>query len=429
MKPEILAAYFQSVADALPWWVLLLGASIGHGYLFIITLNVFYAWPLPHEVLKYTRKIDLLIVIAGPAVFALALDLFDTQRLAWEAGYWRSYLSGYTVICWIVGFGVAPICEIFYLLRRPAPQLVKETAETIDVAKELGYAPRGHSKDAKACGLPFNQCFQVEFTEKTLVLPQIPAAWDGLSILHLTDLHLCGTPDRAFFDYVMEHSMKAGVPDLLMLTGDVVDSEWHHRWIVPVLGKLRWNVGAFAILGNHDAWRDVTLIRRRLRRVGMTVLGGSLTPNPSPGRRGESGANPSPARRGGIGWQQVDVRGEPMIVIGHEGPWFTPPPDLTECPKKIFRLCLSHTPDNIAWARTNRIDLVLAGHVHGGQIRLPVLGSVFVPSRYSRKYDCGTFYEAPTVMHVGRGLSGQHPLRFFCKPEVTRIILRKGPID
>jgi predicted MPP superfamily phosphohydrolase len=77
------------------------------------------------------------------------------------------------------------------------------------------------------------------------------------------------------------------------------------------------------------------------------------------------------------------------------------------------------------WAQQHHIDLMLSGHVHGGQIRLPVLGSVFVPSRYSRKYDCGTFFEAPTVMHVGRGLSGQHPLRFFCKPEVTRIVLRK----
>jgi uncharacterized protein len=400
MNPETLAAYFQSVANSLPWWVLLLGASVGHGYLFIVALNVFYAWPLPHELMKYTRKVDLLIVMSGPMLFAVALDLLNTRQLAWEAGYWRSYLSGYTVICWIVGFCIAPVCEIFYLLRRPAPQLVRETSETVDIAKEIGYAPKGHGKDASMCDLPLNQCFQVEFTEKTLALPQLPDAWDGLTILHLTDLHLCGTPDRAFYQYVMERCMKWGVPDLLMLTGDVVDSEWHHRWIVPLLGKLRWHIGAFAILGNHDSWRDVTLIRRRLRRVGMTVLGN--------------------------GWQQIDVRGQPMLVIGHEGPWFTPIPDLRKCPDGIFRLCLSHTPDNIAWARANRIDLMLAGHVHGGQIRLPVLGSVFVPSRYSRKYDCGTFYEAPTVMHVGRGLAGQHPLRFFCKPEVTWIVLRKA---
>jgi len=399
MNPALLAAYFQSIAESIPWWLLLIGASVGHGYMFIIALNVFYAWPWHHEVMKYTRKADLLIVFIGPLIFSFALDVFDTQKLHWSLDHLRGYLAGYAVICWIVGAGIAPICEIFYLLRRTAPQLVKETAQTVDVAKELGYAPAGHGKDARMCKLPLNQCFQVEFTEKTLVLPQIPAAWDGLTLLHLTDLHLCGTPDRAFYQYVMERCMKDGVPDLLMLTGDVVDSEWHHRWVVPILGKLRWNVGAYAILGNHDSWRDVTLIRRRLRRVGMTVLGNS--------------------------WQQIDVRGQPMIVVGHEGPWFTPLPDLSKCPPGIFRSCLSHTPDNIPWARANQIDLMLAGHVHGGQIRLPVLGSVFVPSRYSRKYDCGTFFEAPTVMHVGRGLAGQHPLRFFCKPEVTRIVLRK----
>jgi predicted MPP superfamily phosphohydrolase len=399
MIAGMLFEYFRSLADALPWWVLLLGASIGHGYLLIIALNIFYARPLPHELMKYTRKLDLLIALGGPPFFALALDLLDTQKLLWQTGHWRAYLSSYTVICWIVGSLIAPLCEIFYLMRRQAPQLVQQTAETVDVAQELGYAPSGHGKDALACSLPFNQCFQVEFTEKTLLLPQITDAWDGLAILHLTDLHLCGTPDRAFFHYVMECCMKHGIPDLLLLTGDVVDSEWHHRWIVPVLGRLRCNVGAFAVLGNHDSWQDVTLIRRRLRRAGLTVLGNS--------------------------WQQLDVRGQPMLVIGHEGPWFTPAPDLSKCPDGIFRLCLSHTPDNIAWARTNHIDLMLAGHVHGGQIRLPLLGSVFVPSRYSRKYDCGTFYEAPTVMHVGRGLSAQHPLRFFCKPEVTRIVLRK----
>jgi predicted MPP superfamily phosphohydrolase len=125
-------------------------------------------------------------------------------------------------------------------------------------------------------------------------------------------------------------------------------------------------------------------------------------------------------------WEQVDVRGVPMAVIGHEGPWFRPEPDLSGCPTDVFRLCLSHTPDNIVWARRHKLDLVLAGHVHGGQIRLPLLGSVFVPSRFSRQYDAGMFDRPPTVMHVSRGLAGQHPLRFFCYPEVTRITLRKG---
>ncbi|MSU80362.1 MAG: metallophosphoesterase [Gemmataceae bacterium] len=399
MDPTALSACLQTVADALPWWLLLAGASIGHGYLFFVGLNVFYGWPWPRRLLKFTRKIDVLFIAFGPVYFSLILDIFGSRSLTWNAGIVLSFLSTYTVLCWFIGFGVAPFFETLYLLRRPAPQLVKETAIAYDVAKELGYQPIGNGKDAKLSTLPFNQCFYVEFTEKTFALPNIPDAWDGLTILHLTDLHFCGTPDRAYYHWVMERCMKDGTPDLILLTGDVVDSEWHHRWVVPMLGKLRWNIGAFAILGNHDAWRDVSLIRKCLRRARFTVLANS--------------------------WQQIEVRGEPMIVIGNECPWFTPLPDLSACPEHIFRLVLSHTPDQIAWARQHKIDLMLAGHVHGGQIRLPVLGSVFVPSRYSRKYDSGTFFEAPTLMHVSRGLAGQHPLRFFCKPEVTRIVLRK----
>jgi len=77
-------------------------------------------------------------------------------------------------------------------------------------------------------------------------------------------------------------------------------------------------------------------------------------------------------------------------------------------------------------ARRAGIDLMLSGHVHGGQIRFPVIGSVLVPSIYGRRYDCGLFHEAPTVLHVSRGLSGDQPLRFGCKPEATLLTLRAG---
>ena len=55
---------------------------------------------------------------------------------------------------------------------------------------------------------------------------------------------------------------------------------------------------------------------------------------------------------------------------------------------------------------------MLSGHTHGGQIRVPIFGSLFVPSRYSRKYDMGTFHESPTVLHVTRGISGKEAIRF-----------------
>ena len=169
-------------------------------------------------------------------------------------------------------------------------------------------------------------------------------------------------------------------------------------WIIPTLGWLRWKIAAFAILGNHDYWYDPPFIRRRIERLKMKYLGNS--------------------------WRQIEVRGEPLVVIGTEYPWSKPQPDLAACPAGTFRLCLSHTPDNLPWARRAGIDLMLSGHVHGGQIRFPVIGSVLVPSRYGRRYDCGTFHESPTVLHVSRGLGGEHPLRWGCRPEVTRLVLR-----
>ena len=124
----------------------------------------------------------------------------------------------------------------------------------------------------------------------------------------------------------------------------------------------------------------------------------------------------------GNGWVEATIRGVPCVVIGHEGPWFRPPPDLSSAPGH-YRLCLSHTPDNFYWGIANRIPLMLCGHVHGGAIRLPVIGSIFVPSIYGRRFDQGVFEQDGTVMVVNRGLSGREPIRFRCNPQVLCVKL------
>src|SRR5262249_49105152 len=194
-----------------------------------------------------------------------------------------------------------------------------------------------------------------------LWLPRVPAAWDGLTILHLTDLHFTGTPDRAFYRLVLDRC-RAWEPDILALTGDIVDSDWHHRWVIPLLGRLRWKTAAFAILGNHDSWYDTARTRKRLARVGMDNLGN--------------------------GWRSLEVRGERLVVVGHEGPWIGPPPDLSGCPEGTFRLCLSHTPDNIRWARKHKMDQMLAGDRHGGQIRVPGGGPIVRARRRDPQHGC-----------------------------------------
>lgn len=385
--------------DLFPQAVLFLGACTGHVYLLVIHLNWWYAQPLPRKLLSNLKKLSALLAIAGAVLFwaVFGFDLTGALRLAsLSPGAWL--LAVYLWLCWAIGLVWLPAVTLWRLLRPRPRALLSNHTQTVNIAERLGYAPLGQGKARHLARLPGNQVFQVDFTERTLRLPRLPAAWDGLTILHLTDLHLVGTPDKVFYQHVLDLCQEWH-PDLVAITGDIVDSPHHHRWIVPILGRLRWKVAAFAVLGNHDSYHDPNLVRRRLRRLHIHVPGN--------------------------GWERIDVKGEPLLVIGHEGPWFRPGPDLSACPAGPFRLCLSHTPDNIPWARRHGIDLMLSGHNHGGQIRFPVLGSIFVPSRFSRGYDCGVFEEPPTLLHVGRGLGGKEPLRFHCRPEVTHLVLRR----
>ncbi len=67
---------------------------------------------------------------------------------------------------------------------------------------------------------------------------------------------------------------------------------------------------------------------------------------------------------------------------------------------------------------------MLAGHTHGGQIRIPLVGPLVAPSHYGSEFASGVFYLKPTLMHVSRGLSGVHPFRWFCPPEISILTLR-----
>jgi hypothetical protein len=336
-------------------------------------------------------------MVAGPVLFVVFWGWRLDSPARWLELPFPLLL--YLIPMWFLGFVVIPIQTVRRWLRHPPLQQISNHSHCVDFTQALGHRPYGQGKKAMMARLPFNQIFQVEFAERTYRLPNLPAAWDGLTLLHLTDLHLCGTPDLSFYEHVMDKCAAESV-DLLLITGDVLDSDQHYHWIAPVLRRLRWREGAYAVLGNHDSWLDVPRIHQEMNHAGVEMLGGR--------------------------WTQRIVRGERLLLFGNELPWIPPLPDLSACPAEGFRLCLSHSPDQLLWARRRRTDLMLAGHNHGGQIRFPLLGPMLVPSRYSRRYDCGAFYESPTLLHVGRGLGGTYPLRYNCLPEVTRLVLRKA---
>ena len=375
--------------------LLFLAASVGHAAILVVVINYLYGTRFRGWWVTRFRLLLQAGVIAGPLLF-----LFLWGGDLWLANAWLDLppvLLAYLAACWLIGFGVFPYQTVRRWQRRPPPALASNHTHTVDVVKHLGHKPYGRGRHSWKAYLPRNEIFHVDFTELTLHLPRLPRAWDGLTILHISDLHLCGVPDRVFYEFVLARCGESPC-DLLALTGDVLDRDQHYEWIGPVLSRLRWRLAAFAVLGNHDSWADVPRIRREVEGLGITSVAGR--------------------------WLQTEIRGQPLIVVGNEMPWIPPLPDLQGCPAEGFRLCLSHSPDQLPWARRQRIDLMLAGHNHGGQIRFPLVGSVLVPSIYSRRYDCGLFHEEPTHLYVSRGLAGTHPLRYNCRPEVTRIVLR-----
>ena len=80
-------------------------------------------------------------------------------------------------------------------------------------------------------------------------------------------------------------------------------------------------------------------------------------------------------------------------------------------------------PDQISWAQAHHMDLLLAGHTHGGQICVPWIGPILTPSRWGVRYSWGIFHVPPTIMNVTRGVSGVYPLRVNCPPEVVKLVL------
>jgi uncharacterized protein len=252
--------------------------------------------------------------------------------------------------------------------------------------------------------LPGNESLDLELTEWEVALPRFPMGLDGLKIVHLSDLHFTGRVGKAYFREVVRVA-NACEPDIAVVTGDIVDKPHCISWIPDTLGRLTARHGVYFILGNHDLRVNVSQLRKTLVESGLIDLGGR--------------------------WIQLHIFDKKIVLAGNELPWHGPAADLHYAPLhedegSNYRILLAHTPDQLDWARHNDIDLMLCGHTHGGQIRIPTLGAIFSPSKTGVKYDCGFFNEVPTVMHVSRGISGQDPLRWNCPPELSLLTLHPG---
>lgn len=248
-------------------------------------------------------------------------------------------------------------------------------------------------------------CIEPRWLAKPTVaisLPDWPAALDGLRIVHLTDPHFGeGLSAERLASIVAE--VNAQSPDLVVLTGDYIsEPRGDYAAMAEVLSELRATHGIFAVMGNHDYWNDPVATAEMLRRAGIEVL----------------------SDRHVI----LHIDNQPLCIAGVSDLDFgTPNPDaaLVDVPADCPRLVLSHNPDLADhWPVGLRRDLMLCGHTHGGQVKLPGLGPLYVPIQNWR-YREGLIVTADGPIYVSRGV-GTHGLavRFCCRPELPTLLLQ-----
>ena len=381
-------------------------ALLGHAALWVGVNNRLHAMRLKRSHLKVISAMSNLGMVAVPLVFAWWI-----YREQLVSGQWRLAVERnptalfYVLLC--LGMAAVHVPRWLYVrfvkLRDAAAH--GRRLFVLDVVKKLGRHPTRGLQFGIGRYAPFNQSMQVEFAEKQVPLADLPPQLEGLRVAHLTDLHLSGRVMPVFFQEVFRE-VNALEPDLVVLTGDICDKRECVPWIAELLAPISARYGKCFILGNHDnRLKDVSALRAAVVATGFIDLGGRL--------------------------HRMAIDGAELILAGNEMPWFGPPPSgedsLQEAAsRRPVKILLSHSPDQVRWARKQGFDLMLCGHTHGGQIRFPIIGPVVCPSWYGVRYSSGLFLDRGMAIHVSRGVSGLFPIRWNCLPEVAVLTLRRN---
>ena len=380
-------------------WLL---AIVGHIGIWCVAFNRTHATALPRRWRKWIEKAVILMVVLPAIVIVWTLWRTGDFSLFGD-GLWNTSppTFGYALGCLII----SPYFIIPWFLRKFGTTTVSAIRSHQRRWAEIDQnAPEGlmDGQLGKWFGrVPFNQATKLMVEQMEFEFPQLPKELDGLRIVQLSDTHLTGQIRLNYFQEIVREA-NAADPDFIFITGDLVDEHECLEWIEPFFGQLRARYGVFYIFGNHDCRiKNVTSYRERLASTGMIAAGGA--------------------------WHIEEVAGKKIAIAGNELPWFAGAKELNrEPPEEIdFKILLSHSPDQMEWAAPYRFDLMFAGHTHGGQIQLPLLGPLVAPSKYGVKYASGTFMIGEMLLHVSRGISGDESIRIDCPPELGVFTLRR----
>jgi len=264
-------------------------------------------------------------------------------------------------------------------------------------------------------------------TQKEIVIKGWDPAFDGLRIAMISDIH--GGSNGASAEQIRRvvETTNAQDPDLIVLLGDYVSQgstrqpsherplRMPMREVADNLAGLKAKHGVFAVLGNHDGWYGDAEITAELTRVGYRVLQNEII---------VVHQNGVPLRIFGMkdhlklaSWDTFDAMVRSVVAAN---------------PKDGQIVVLEHSPDILYilnyWKDLNPdLKLMLAGHTHGGQVWLPIIGAPLVPSSVGQRYARGHVNEEGVDMFVTSGIGTSIlPFRFMVPPEIAVVTIRRG---
>jgi uncharacterized protein len=243
--------------------------------------------------------------------------------------------------------------------------------------------------------------------QQTIQIENWPKELNDLKIAVISDIHAGGwfVEDKKL-RLIVERTNQLQ-PELIVILGDYMSGEgWMSHRVEPeifaaVLKDFRAPLGVYSVLGNHDWWWDGPRVRRGLEANGIKVLDDEVA--------------------------EVKGRGSSVWLAGLADLWTRPQhikTTIAKIPENEPVVALTHNPD-IFPNVPQRVQLLLAGHTHGGQVRFPIIGTVIEPSDFGQRYVRGHVFENNHHLFVTTGIGTSIlPVRFGVPPEIVLLTVR-----
>ncbi|MCM3874704.1 MAG: metallophosphoesterase [Pyrinomonadaceae bacterium] len=243
--------------------------------------------------------------------------------------------------------------------------------------------------------------------QETIAVDHWPKELNDLKIAVISDIHVGGwCIDDKKLRLIVERTNQLQ-PELIVILGDYMsgDGSTSHRVepevFAPVLKDFRAPLGVYSVLGNHDWWWDGRRVRRGLEANGIKVLDDEVA--------------------------EVKVRGTSLWLAGLADLWTRPQhieETIAKAPQDAPVIALTHNPD-IFPNLPQRVQLLLAGHTHGGQVRFPIVGTIIQPSNFGQRYVRGHVIENNHHLFVTTGIGTSIlPVRFGVAPEIVLLTVK-----